>query len=768
MGSEGKSSERGTADAYFLSSSCMDKNILTLVLDKLRCVAADGNTLVASLDTCYRLTVYQTATGLCLDWARRHGLPSKKLLLNKHDALVALQLCLAQKSKDEGGDFHVELSRVLELERHLTMAATAACTSRRRPALPCSTTVNTHRKTGISDCSSDSDRSEPSSVVEADRSEPTSAMEADRSEPSPAMEADRSEPSPAMEADRSEPSPAVEADRSEPSPAVEADRSEPSPAVEADRSEPSLAGVADRLELESARKSYYRFLDECDVVDERGLLAFLMDKSMSGAAEDDECCHNRKPLLFVGIPQCPIQRAFISMLCRNRRVYNVTVETSLDASLREGEVVSPEISIDAGRLEEILVAPVEPSGDKPSAATEAYVMKILIGYLRLLINSRDEMSLACIINVPERGINHAAFTELKRLARKRGMPLFQTVTSYVMRVRLGGKSYAPEQCCPLYPHISALSDFICLLNKMQTILEEEQDTGRAIQTLISVVKNALLKSKHNTLGASGIDGAVSRLRTLAQTATQRLAEGQLDDKLDIPERICGHRNVIALRELLDDAASLPVADGNRADVLTGGVASQSTPIHLPSLMSQFRSPDVCSPDENEMPLAQRLAESDHQVTAQITRPQRYGSCLTWAEPAIDAGFTQKDAIEEIHLLRSPGVCETSSTLVSRATPKNVGASRLNSDATRGRPRRNDAETELSAGEIAITASATPVSSKAGNKRVRNGQNRAKRPLPIERTAEQEIKQHKNPGACKRRKQVALLHGQKTLTDFFKR
>ncbi|XP_014675568.1 PREDICTED: PCNA-interacting partner-like isoform X2 [Priapulus caudatus] len=702
MGSEGKSSERGTADAYFLSSSCMDKNILTLVLDKLRCVAADGNTLVASLDTCYRLTVYQTATGLCLDWARRHGLPSKKLLLNKHDALVALQLCLAQKSKDEGGDFHVELSRVLELERHLTMAATAACTSRRRPALPCSTTVNTHRKTGISDCSSDSDRSEPS------------------------------------------------------------------PAVEADRSEPSLAGVADRLELESARKSYYRFLDECDVVDERGLLAFLMDKSMSGAAEDDECCHNRKPLLFVGIPQCPIQRAFISMLCRNRRVYNVTVETSLDASLREGEVVSPEISIDAGRLEEILVAPVEPSGDKPSAATEAYVMKILIGYLRLLINSRDEMSLACIINVPERGINHAAFTELKRLARKRGMPLFQTVTSYVMRVRLGGKSYAPEQCCPLYPHISALSDFICLLNKMQTILEEEQDTGRAIQTLISVVKNALLKSKHNTLGASGIDGAVSRLRTLAQTATQRLAEGQLDDKLDIPERICGHRNVIALRELLDDAASLPVADGNRADVLTGGVASQSTPIHLPSLMSQFRSPDVCSPDENEMPLAQRLAESDHQVTAQITRPQRYGSCLTWAEPAIDAGFTQKDAIEEIHLLRSPGVCETSSTLVSRATPKNVGASRLNSDATRGRPRRNDAETELSAGEIAITASATPVSSKAGNKRVRNGQNRAKRPLPIERTAEQEIKQHKNPGACKRRKQVALLHGQKTLTDFFKR
>lgn len=56
---------------------------------------------------------------------------------------------------------------------------------------------------------------------------------------------------------------------------------------------------------------------------------------------------------------------------------------------------------------------------------QAFVRKVFIDYLRLLINSRDEIALARVINVPERHLPHKAFTELKRLARKRGLPMYQ-------------------------------------------------------------------------------------------------------------------------------------------------------------------------------------------------------------------------------------------------------------------------------------------------------------------------------------------------------
>ncbi len=52
----------------------------------------------------------------------------------------------------------------------------------------------------------------------------------------------------------------------------------------------------------------------------------------------------------------------------------------------------------------------------------------------------------------------------------------KTAVSQVMRIRLGGKSYAPAGNCPLNPHIKGLAEFVDLMNKLQTIVEEEQNT----------------------------------------------------------------------------------------------------------------------------------------------------------------------------------------------------------------------------------------------------------------------------------------------------
>jgi len=53
------------------------------------------------------------------------------------------------------------------------------------------------------------------------------------------------------------------------------------------------------------------------------------------------------------------------------------------------------------------------------------VEQVILGYLRLLVNSRDELALARIIDVPRRGLNHHAFTDVKHEAKRRGLSMFQ-------------------------------------------------------------------------------------------------------------------------------------------------------------------------------------------------------------------------------------------------------------------------------------------------------------------------------------------------------
>jgi len=54
---------------------------------------------------------------------------------------------------------------------------------------------------------------------------------------------------------------------------------------------------------------------------------------------------------------------------------------------------------------------------------------------------------------------------------------FQTITSYVMRIRLGGRGYAPGADCALVKHTKGLSEFTDLMHKLQTIVEEELNPG---------------------------------------------------------------------------------------------------------------------------------------------------------------------------------------------------------------------------------------------------------------------------------------------------
>lgn len=61
----------------------------------------------------------------------------------------------------------------------------------------------------------------------------------------------------------------------------------------------------------------------------------------------------------------------------------------------------------------------------PSSVSEEYCTRWAEGYLRLMINTRDELAIARIVCGPFGVLDEAAFTIMRREAEKTRMPIYQ-------------------------------------------------------------------------------------------------------------------------------------------------------------------------------------------------------------------------------------------------------------------------------------------------------------------------------------------------------
>ena len=59
-----------------------------------------------------------------------------------------------------------------------------------------------------------------------------------------------------------------------------------------------------------------------------------------------------------------------------------------------------------------------------AALPQIYVERVLLDYLHLVVNSRNELSLSRVLNVPDRGLGHKAFTHLKHEAHTKGVSMY--------------------------------------------------------------------------------------------------------------------------------------------------------------------------------------------------------------------------------------------------------------------------------------------------------------------------------------------------------
>ncbi|KFO75887.1 PCNA-interacting partner [Cuculus canorus] len=123
--------------------------------------------------------------------------------------------------------------------------------------------------------------------------------------------------------------------------------------------------------------------------------------------------------------------------------------------------------------------------------------KCVCSYLSLLVNSKDDLALAHILNVPDRGLGREAFTNLKHASQKRRMSIFLIATSFIRTVELGGRGCESSLFDPLKVHVKGLSDFVHFIDKLQEIVGETLDQRIAGGRILSTVKMHLIKGRSN-------------------------------------------------------------------------------------------------------------------------------------------------------------------------------------------------------------------------------------------------------------------------------
>ncbi|XP_007527989.1 PCNA-interacting partner isoform X4 [Erinaceus europaeus] len=244
--------------------------------------------------------------------------------------------------------------------------------------------------------------------------------------------------------------------------------------------------------------------------------------------------------------------------------------------------------------------------------------KIIFSYLNLLVNSKNDLALAHILNIPDRGLGREAFTDLKHAAREKHMSIFLVATSFIRTIELGGKGYAPLPSNPLWKHVKGLSNFINFIDKLDEILGEIPNPSAAGSRLLSVIKMQLIKgqnSRHPFYKAVEVVAQELDLRIkniinsqqgeVAANTTNISPARPKSHAINHGTAYCGRDTVKALLVLLDEeAASVPTK--NKADVLydVENTIYQNTL----SILTLFRSPMPVN-NSSVKPLRERILKS---------------------------------------------------------------------------------------------------------------------------------------------------------------
>ncbi|KAL8586786.1 hypothetical protein ACOMHN_061299 [Nucella lapillus] len=343
--------------------------------------------------------------------------------------------------------------------------------------------------------------------------------------------------------------------------------------------------------------------------------------------------------------------------------------------------------------------------------SEELVRELFHSYLQLLVNTRSELALARVFNSPDRGLTHHAFTHLKHLAHSKNMSLYQTATSVIMQLRLGGRGYAPDPSTKLLQYIKGLTALSDLMNTLQQVLEDTRCVRSSVFRVVGVVRKNLIGCKSQRYKRAVVEEVGAGIQKDLEGVLEQLEEHGLLISPDKPACQGGSLTSRRPRRVL-----LHYLDG-RASYLWGSPRSfrhtwlhdipfgPHTPSRFPCLLSQFRSPAAAEespvsskgqkketaqrkrkmmvstnlvPEESDQPLLQRCAKRLYDTvivlpSKTIVQPAESRQAL----PDQEAGGAVRDK-ENLHLhptTKRPKKAAAGSSNPSSDIPLGLAASR---------------------------------------------------------------------------------------------
>ncbi|XP_066931504.1 PCNA-interacting partner-like [Clytia hemisphaerica] len=356
----------------------------------------------------------------------------------------------------------------------------------------------------------------------------------------------------------------------------------------------------------------------------------------------------------------------------------------------------------------------------PSRPALLQLRRVILSYLQLLVNSRDEIALARVIDIPTRGITHKAFTDIRQLAKQKDAPMFQTVASFVRMLLLGGKGYVPDEHHILYEHREGLGEFVELMDKLQTAIDEEHDIKSAIFSIFKILKCALIRAKIPTFSTNIVGAGFSQLLQKTKSFLGEQVDKSCSDK------------TLQLRGFLDYLAcvwgnDISLNSSQLCGVLsTPQVNEKEQMKKISSLLTQFSTPK-CDNDTPIKPKSQKRFHNNSPIQQHLQKERK-----TTIQDVQDLNSSPEELAKPIKLIRVPNEIKS----ISPERKSEAETIRETSEPPEKKPKsRLNLESRLT--------------DKENNKTMKK------------------VKKTSTKPRQKVSKKCALLPGQKTLNQFFK-
>ena len=144
-------------------------------------------------------------------------------------------------------------------------------------------------------------------------------------------------------------------------------------------------------------------------------------------------------------------------------------------------------------------------------------VKDFLGYLRVLVNPEDEISLRRIINTPKRGIGDRALELIEAHAKESGISFWSALTQ------------ASDGSAVTARAASSLRDFVALIEQMRTLVEAKVRPSVVAQAVLE--QSGLLTELQNSEDPQD-EGRIENLEELVSVATE-YEEGEVEDGEEI-------------------------------------------------------------------------------------------------------------------------------------------------------------------------------------------------------------------------------------------